>query len=151
MAISIMLTFAVSQLESCKHEPFNLNNLPTICFEADVQPIYSTSCAMSGCHSGNSKLGDFDPANYSTLMQSVKPGDPWGSKAYTIVSSPNNPNMMPPKGHKALSPQQLTTIEVWILQGAKETKCDSSKISGVVNPKLQIESSHQTYLSRVNR
>jgi hypothetical protein len=62
-------------------------------------------------------------------MNSVTAGDPWTSKAYTIISEPNNPNMMPPSGHQAISLQQRTIVEVWILQGAKDTKCDTTSIS----------------------
>ena len=125
---SILFVLIISQLQSCKHEPANLSGLPTVCFN-DVQTIYSSSCGMSGCHSGNSSKGGFNPSNYASIMKSVKAGDPWGSKAYTIVSSPNNPNMMPPKGHDPLTLKDRTTIEVWILQGAKDTKCDTTSVT----------------------
>ena len=122
---SIVFFLIVCQLQSCKHEPASLSSMPTVCFDNQIQPILS-SCTK--CHSGNSGEGGFNPSNYSTIMESVKAGNPWGSKLYTIVSSPNNPNMMPPKGNEPLSPEQRTLIEVWILQGAKDTKCDTTSV-----------------------
>lgn len=114
------------QLQSCKHEPSNISNLPMVCF-SEIQPILS---ACSKCHSGSSREGGgFDPSNYASIMKSVKPGNPWGSKLYTIISSPNNPNMMPPKGNDPVSKEDRTLIEIWILQGAKET-CDSTIVTG---------------------
>jgi uncharacterized membrane protein len=128
----IVLILVISQLQSCKHDPATLNNLPIVCFDTQVQPILGT-CVQ--CHSGSSKGGGggFNPSSYTTIMKSVKPGDPWGSKLYTIVSDPNNPNMMPPKGHQPLSQEQRTLIEVWILQGAKDTKCNTTAAAGVTN------------------
>jgi hypothetical protein len=128
----IVILFSIAgMLSSCKHEPNNLANLPIVCFDTQVQPIFSGSCAMAGCHSGGGReRGGFDPSSYSSLMNSVKAGDPWGSTAYTIVSSPNNPNMMPPQGHKPLTLEQRTLIEVWILQGAKDTRCDTAATGG---------------------
>lgn len=120
----------IGLLGSCKHEPDNIKNLPVVCFDTQIQPIFSGSCAMTGCHSGGSRERGFDPSNYSSILRSVKPGDPWGSKIYTIVSDPNNPNMMPPKGHNPLTLEQRTLIEVWILQGAKDTKCDTVVTGG---------------------
>ncbi len=119
---SLVLLFFINISQSCKHEPPSISGLQTVCYDTQVLPIFA---ACSQCHSGNDRRGGFDPTSYSSVMRSVKPGDPWRSKLYTIVSSPNNPNMMPPKGHNPLSIAQRTTIEVWILQGAKETKCDT--------------------------
>lgn len=125
-ASSIVLMFLIFQLQSCKHDPANISNLPIVCF-SEIQPILSE---CSRCHSGSSKGGGgFNPTNYASIMKSVKPGNPWGSKLYTIISSPNNPNMMPPKGNDPVSEADRTLIEIWILQGAKET-CDSIIVTG---------------------
>jgi len=139
---SIVLVVFISQLQSCKHDPANISNLPTVCFDTQIQTIFSSSCAMSGCHSGGSgsrDAGGFNASSYASIMKSVKPGNPWGSKVYTIVSSPNNPNMMPPKGHQPLTLEQRTLIEVWILQGAKETKCNTGTTTGTTQGVSQID------------
>lgn len=118
----LVLVLLITLSQSCKHEPVSISNLPTVCYDNQILPIFA---ACSQCHSGADGQKGFDPTSYNSVMKSVKPGNPWGSKLYTIVSSPNNPNMMPPKGHEPLSEVQRTTIEVWILQGAKEIKCDT--------------------------
>lgn len=133
--IILMLVFGgsftiLSYLPSCKHEPSSLSDLPTVCFSKDVLPALSV-CAK--CHSSGQREGEgFDPSSYSSIMKSVKAGDPWASKLYTIISSPNNPNMMPPKGYSPVSEEDRMKIEVWILQGAKETTCDSTAATSQV-------------------
>lgn len=120
---------AVSYLPSCKHEPSSLSGLPTVCFEKDVQPALAV-CAK--CHSSGKREGEgFDPSSYTSIMRSVTPGNPWKSKLYTIISSPNNPNMMPPKGYDPITQTDRTMIELWILQGAKDTKCDSTTVQSL--------------------
>jgi hypothetical protein len=113
---------AIGMLGACKHEPSNLKDLPTVCFEKEVLPVFSM-CAK--CHSGGKGEGDdFDPSSYASIMKSVKAGNPWGSTLYTIISSPNNPNMMPPKGYDPIPMEDRVKVEVWILQGAKNTTCN---------------------------
>lgn len=123
--ISLLLFLFVWFVQSCKHEPSNISNLPTVCFDNQIQPILAR-CAS--CHSGSSGQEGFDATSYNSIMRAVKPGDPWGSKLYTIVSSPNNPNMMPPKGNTPLNQEERTILEVWILQGAKPTCITNSNI-----------------------
>jgi hypothetical protein len=123
MVTLLMITIILS---SCKHEPSNVKDLPTVCFEKEILPVFSM-CAK--CHNGGGEEG-FDPSSYSSIMKSVKPGNPWGSKLYTIISSPNNPNMMPPKGYDPISKEDRIKVEVWILQGAKNTQCDSATTNG---------------------
>ena len=116
----------VGLLQSCKHEPASINNLPTVCF-SQIQPIFS-NCGT--CHKTNSEEGNiFDPKNPNSFRNLVKAGDPWGSKLYTIISSPNNPNMMPPKGKDnfPISEENRVKLELWILQGANmDSNCGTS-------------------------
>lgn len=113
----------VFQFQSCKHDPQGLDQMEIICFNTQVAPILVSQC--SSCHGGNRGKGGYViDSVYDNVKDLVKAGNPWGSKLYTIVSSPNNPNMMPP--NKALSKDQLTILELWIAQGAKNTICNSS-------------------------
>ena len=115
---SLVLVLLPYLLQSCKHEPPSISDLKAVYYETDIAPLLSV---CSKCHTG-SRGENFDAASYTGVLRSVKKGDPWGSKLYTIVSSPNNPNMMPPKGYAPLSEIQRTLIEVWILQGAKSAQ-----------------------------
>ena len=114
------ICFFLSQFQSCKHDPQGLDQFDIICFNTQVAPILMYQCAE--CHSGpRGKGGYLIDSVYDHVKSLVKAGKPWGSKLYTIVSSPNNPNMMPP--NKALSKDQLTILELWIAQGANNTTC----------------------------
>jgi len=121
----LVLTFSVICFlgvifQSCKHDPQGLDQLDTICYNTMVAPMLVAQC--SKCHGASDPKGDLViDGEFNNVIKLVKPGDPWASELYNIVSSPNNPNMMPP--NKPLSKNQLTILEVWIAQGAKNTIC----------------------------
>lgn len=50
LALLIILT-TISWITSCTHEAI-IADIPEICFEGDVLPIFSNSCAISGLISG---------------------------------------------------------------------------------------------------
>ncbi len=112
--------FTVMQLQSCRHDPVGIDELDTVCFTRDVVPILMSQCAE--CHSPNGSKSDIlIDSIYENVLQLVTPGNIAKSKLYTIVSSPNNPNMMPP--NRALTSNQLHILEVWIAQGAHNKVC----------------------------
>lgn len=112
-SVLLFLTF------SCTNDPVNLDELDEICFDTQVLPILKTSCGISGCHTLNDE--HFSPDGYASVMEMVKPGDPRGSKLYRIITDIHSDDMMPPDN--PLSRTQRNIIQVWIAQGAKETKC----------------------------
>lgn len=115
-----IIVFFIGAFQSCKHDPQGLDQLDTICFNTQVAPILVAQCSQ--CHGASNPKGELViDGEYNNVIKLVKPGDPWASELYNIVSSPNNPNMMPP--NKPLSKNQLTILEVWIAQGAKNTIC----------------------------
>jgi hypothetical protein len=122
----------VMYFESCKHVPASVSNWPTVCYDSTIIKIMQNRCVA--CHSKGIREGrEFDANNFVSIKNLVKDGDPWGSKLYTIVSSPNNPNMMPPKGQEPLSKNERTLLEVWILQGAND-KCETSINGEITEP-----------------
>lgn len=92
-------------------------------FAKDIQPILTTNCAISGCHSGTTPEGNFNleaSKSYATLS---KPGrgyidvsDPKGSVFYSSMVSTSDP--MPPNGRQAMSACDLKRIETWMREGA---------------------------------
>lgn len=122
IVILISLT-ALFKMQSCKEEPIGIQTLDSVCYDTQIETIFSSSCAISGCHTPDAHKARFDATSYSEIFQNLTPGNPWKSKLYSVVSSPNDPNFMPPSGHKPLSQNQRTLIEVWILQGAKNKHC----------------------------
>jgi uncharacterized membrane protein len=108
---------------ACTHEPSGVEEMDLICFESQVMPIIQTSCAS--CHSGSEE--GFLATSYNSIMESVTPGDPRGSKLYKVITNVNSfEKMMPPD--RPLTKLQRSIIEVWILQGANETKCPNDTI-----------------------
>jgi hypothetical protein len=89
----ITILTSVSWISSCTHDA-KINDIPPVCFEGDVLPIFLNTCAISGCHDRSG-----DQAIIAT----------WGE------------GKMPPD--QPLSLENRTIIRIWIEQGAKDTKC----------------------------
>jgi len=116
----IFLGMSLIPMTSCKHDPPGLGELPSVCFDTQILPIFETNCAMSGCHNGSRK-GSFN--TYAGIMKDITAGNPRSSQAYSRITSTWSP--MPPKG-PPLSEEQRSLIYVWILQGANNTVCDTT-------------------------
>jgi hypothetical protein len=93
-------------------------------FASDIQPILTTNCAISGCHSGASPQGNLnlDAANsYAALSKKgsgyLDVSDPKSSVLYSSIVSISDP--MPPNGMQAISACDLKRIETWMSEGAK--------------------------------
>ena len=122
LALLIILT-TVSWISSCTHNA-DLTGLPEVCFERDVLPIYTNSCAISDCHDGKGEAG---PAlnNYTNIVKTVVPGDPGASSSYQAITTTWGENKMPPD--QPISLDNRTMIRVWIEQGALNTVCKTAK------------------------
>jgi hypothetical protein len=104
-----------------------------VSFSADIQPIFSRSCARAGCHiGGNPQAGldltsgaaydeivDVDASGY--LGKRVAPGDPDASVLYRkILSDSSNSGFgtRMPQGGPYLSDVEQVTLRIWIAEGA---------------------------------
>jgi len=126
--LPIFSVFILLILPACHHEPPLISDLDTVCFYGQVMPVIQTSCGISGCHDGSEE--GFLAASYQTIMVSVVPGDPRGSKLYQVITDINGENMMPPD--RPITKDQRSIIQVWIAQGALETTCDTGNGGGPV-------------------
>ncbi len=99
-----------------------------VSFAEDVQPIINESCL--DCHNGETKIGNLNFENYNALMESrylnrsvplVIKGEPMQSRLYLVTHSDNPAIRMPPEnqGYGKLSESEITTIKIWISEGAK--------------------------------
>ena len=52
----LFLTMTLFVIFSCKKQP-DISNIPDICFNTQVLPIFQTNCAISGCHNSNFERG----------------------------------------------------------------------------------------------
>ena len=103
-----------------------------VSFAADVQPIFTTNCALSGCHTGASPSGSLNLAASSSRAQLVNiaavgfpgairviPGD--ASNSYLIRKLEGGPNIggnPMPDGRPALPAATIQKIRDWITAGA---------------------------------
>jgi hypothetical protein len=131
---SLLLLFLVS-LEtwvnnSCKHEAIGLDTIHNVCFDKEILPIFTASCALSGCHDSSTSRIGFNFSSYPGIRAKVTPGSPEKSNIYKAITDIWSNSFMPPSPAKPLSQEQRSVIYVWIKQGALNYKCDSSSNGG---------------------
>jgi len=154
----LLLTIAAGLLFACKHQVINpgdnggggpdttgnggggSDTSSVICFEAEVLPIFQSSCAQAGCHDPGTKEEGYVLNTYNNIMKKgIKPGDPNSSKLYEVIVD----GEMPPAGYTKLTKEQIATIKQWILEGANNTTgcsgCDTAVFtySGAVKGIMQ--------------
>lgn len=100
---------------ACRTDP-EVPATPEVSFQTQVQVLLSSNCNMSGCHAANG--GEFPLTTYEAVMQHVTAGDARNSKLYQSITG-RGADRMPPDGHDPLLDEEITTIYVWIQQGAK--------------------------------
>lgn len=136
-----------SWIYSCSHTPV-IDNIPEVCFDRDVLPIFKNNCAISGCHDGGGE-SHFTLNSYGSIMDGISPGNPASSNFYrSIIGS--GENRMPPG--KPLTQENRMIIRVWIEQGAGPTTCPDTSVhggggGGNVNPRACFARDIQPVLS----
>jgi hypothetical protein len=124
---SIILVTFFSWITSCTHVA-NIANIPEVCFTSDILPIFTSNCAISGCHDGGGE-SHRSMNNYVDIMRDITAGNPGASRIYqTIIAKWGN--RMPPS--KPLSLENREKIRIWIEQGAIEssTACPTTGNGG---------------------
>jgi len=115
---SLIILAAFSWITSCTHKA-DISGYPDVCFDTEVQPIITNSCAIAGCHDGRGE--GMALTNYTNISRRVSPGNPDASSIYKAITSTWGENKMPPD--QPLSADNRTIIRLWIEQGAKEVIC----------------------------
>ena len=99
---------------------------PEISYAKDVEPIIKKNCVE--CHLQGGKgfvASGFLVESYESLMKGTKfgpvivPGDPLSSSLYRLVAGEVDKSIQMPHGKDPIPASQITTIENWIVQGAK--------------------------------
>lgn len=119
---------------SCKHELMLPENIPEICFEREVLPIFRNNCGITGCHDGAGE-DDYTLTDYLGISHAVVSGRPYESPAYKAIIARTGEDRMPPG--KPLSIGNRMLIRLWIEQGAGLTSCPdtTSQPPDYVNPR----------------
>lgn len=122
----IFVLTTLSWVSSCTHDA-TLTEMPEVCFEGDILPIFNNSCALAGCHDGQGE-SDLILNSYLSISHAVVPGDPYTSKVYESIIATMGEKRMPPD--QPLSLDNRTLIRIWIEQGAKLTVCPETTATG---------------------
>ncbi len=96
---------------------------PRACFQRDIFPVLQSNCSISGCHDGTGEGSEYLFTSYTTIMKSVRPGDPTQSKLYRVITTGGGEDKMPPYPHDPLTTAQIDSIYNWIGYGATDENC----------------------------
>jgi WD40 repeat protein len=101
----------------------------------NVKPILQSQC--QGCHQPGLKSGGLDLTTFENMSKGggrgvpFKPGSPAESLILKYVKGDAQPRM--PLGAAALTPEQIASIDSWIVNGAKDDTPDSAKENLTLN------------------
>ncbi|MCG9879179.1 MAG: hypothetical protein MH472_01135 [Bacteroidia bacterium] len=104
-----------------------------IYFAKDILPILNSNCAMSGCHDNGTAADGIILTSYEKVMQSgvVTPFNLSNSDLHEVITETRPDKVMPPPPRTKLSAEQISKIEKWINQGAKNIICDDDNCDTV--------------------
>lgn len=140
--VALWLAVAIATT-SCTRE--YIEDVNGVCFERDVLPLFIANCTQSGCHNATDREDGYDLSSYESIVQQgISPGDYRASKIYQAMVAFGE-EVMPPSPYNRLTDAQISTIALWIDEGAEKTTCDESAIcdltavtySGTIQPLLQ--------------
>ncbi|MDP1844698.1 MAG: hypothetical protein Q8K64_14880 [Sediminibacterium sp.] len=113
----------------------------TVYFQNTIQPLIASGCTTSGCHDAITKASGVDLTSYTKIMGYVNVGNASNSKLYKVLVKTGNEKMpLPPL--PAFTATQITQVQNWINQGAKNNVCngcDTTKFSyaAAIQPIMQ--------------
>jgi hypothetical protein len=114
IAFLFLVLLGAFLLHACEYEKVQPEPVTeTVSYSQDIQPIFNSSCALSGCHAGNVSPNLTEGQSYDALMNGgfVNLDAPNQSKIYT--------EMAPGGGMSAYTnANAANTVLAWIQQGA---------------------------------
>jgi hypothetical protein len=112
-----------------------------IYFEKQILPILKSNCAFSGCHDAASANDGVILESYNSVITTadVQPFNLGDSEMYEVLVEDNPNKRMPPPPTASLSSEQINIISQWILQGAKNLKCDEPSECSTENIKFSVD------------
>ena len=114
----------------------------TVYFQSELLPLISSGCNTTGCHNATDRADGIDLSTYDKIKAYVSAGNAANSKLYKVLVKTGNERMpLPPL--PAFTADQITKVQKWINQGAKNNfcsnSCDTTKFtySAAVQPIMQ--------------
>ncbi|HQU61000.1 MAG: hypothetical protein KDD02_09345 [Phaeodactylibacter sp.] len=100
-----------------------LQSVNPVCFEQDVLPIFVSNCTQSGCHNSQSRASGYVLDTYEHITsKGINPGDYKSSQIFKVLVGKGE-GQMPQSPYSVLSDEQISTIALWIDEGAEKTTC----------------------------
>ncbi|MEO5583485.1 MAG: hypothetical protein ABIR66_12400 [Saprospiraceae bacterium] len=100
-----------------------------IYFNRDILPIFTNSCAITGCHDARSATEGYIFTDYKNIIKKgLVAGEPNNSIIYKVISVGNSRDFMPPAPYPRLSSKQVNTLFNWITNGLKQDTCVASTV-----------------------
>ena len=105
----------------------NLNVKDSICYLAEIQPVFNTYCAYSGCHDAASARSGVNLSSYSSSKKV-------GGKSLIESIDAKGGDRMPPINSTALPAAKNALIKQWIKEGMRDnvdcsTTCDTGNVT----------------------
>jgi hypothetical protein len=107
-------------------EPPETCDVNKVYFAGDIQPLLNSNCAMSGCHDAKTAAEGVNLSNYTGVMKVVTAGNAANSELYKVLTASKGGKRMPPAPASSLTATQISMINTWISQGAKNNSCIAS-------------------------
>lgn len=129
---------------SCKHdlpEPYTpttstaptvptnttTNVADSVCYDQQIQPILSSNCARSGCHSDSSASAGIVLSSYLSLKRTL-------SSDLLLKAIQDTGALAMPPGNDSLSNSQIQLIKKWVAEGMKsgidcQEVCDTTIVT----------------------
>lgn len=133
----IIIVAVVLFFKNCKHEPNiklvnggntdTTKNNPTptgVCFNTEILPLITSSCAQSGCHDAITKEEGLVLNSYNGIMD-------LGTKDLLKYIKLTSGKMMPPPPQPRMSQANIDLIQRWVNEGAKNTICNTTQCDTV--------------------
>lgn len=113
----------------------------SVYFVNTIKPLINSTCATAGCHDASSHIHGLNLTTYNGILVIVSPGNATNSTLYNIIRR-TDVERMPPPPLPAMTTDQITLIQKWINQGAKNNSCSSCdttnfKYSTAIKPLIQ--------------
>lgn len=108
-------------------------------YSQHIHPVFEANCVT--CHGSGTQKAGLRLDSYSNLMRGGKdgavvvPGKPEASMLLARVTlTPGDPHFMPAEGRTPLTPDEVSSIRVWIQSGATATAASIQgvKLAGVI-------------------
>ncbi|HMG15562.1 MAG TPA: c-type cytochrome domain-containing protein [Saprospiraceae bacterium] len=151
---SLIFTLIIMTASSCKYDPVTLDNpgnngggvdttgtepggntcsTDSVYFNKDILPLFSSSCALPGCHDAISKQEGINMTDFNSILKEIDKGKATNSKIYKVLIEKDPDKRMPRPPSLALTQDKIDLIAKWINQGAKNNSCTEGEACDISN------------------